>query len=624
MQDTVQQIQKLCEDAIGLFSTLSKRAGELSSQLQTQVDIERLQRLQRVDEEAERYKQRLCEKAEQDMAKLEEQRRRLHAEVEELQRLKQPWKSGRVRLDVGGKTFTTSQSTLTRFPDSLLGKMFSGRHPLDQDEEGRVFLDRDGKLFAYVLDFLRDEAPQQQWQPPADPQLQQKVLREFQYFGIPFPSSSSTAPSPSTSTTTTSSSAPSTASTGSEGLARALQPPDKRRSLSLLNPLSFLSLGSSFSSAAPTTLSPTTNPPPIATAGSAAVTPSFAFSSSFLSGSTTTSSASSCPTSPSSSPLMRHVKTNTPYTLNVNGSMPARSSSVGGAISGSHSKATHTRKSLPPGGSLPNLSSVEADAAEEIFTGKLEGHTDAVMALAVIDGGRNIITASSDGVCRLYDLATGRCLKTMQGHTDWLSAVAVSKDGTRAISGSWDLTAKVWDLTTTTKDEKVGAATSSERARCLGTLTGHTSWVMAVALSADGKSALTGSRDWTAKLWLLDEGATPSTSAAKGDEVEKTITCHQTLRGHSDTVSGVCFLEEDNSNAEAASAKKSVRKVVTASFDQTCRLWDVYSGLCLCILSGHEDVIYGLSLIPTARENTHENGSRKFTDITTRTTKRDE
>ena len=60
-----------------------------------------------------------------------------------------------IRLNVGGHTFATTLSTLTRYPESRLGSMFSGRHELVKDEAGAHFIDRDGRHFHEILNFLR-------------------------------------------------------------------------------------------------------------------------------------------------------------------------------------------------------------------------------------------------------------------------------------------------------------------------------------------------------------------------------------------------------------------------------------------------------------------------------------
>ena len=64
---------------------------------------------------------------------------------------------GRVKLNVGGVKYETTLTTLTADGDnSMLGSMFSGRHELQTNDEGEVFIDRDGKHFGYILNMLRD------------------------------------------------------------------------------------------------------------------------------------------------------------------------------------------------------------------------------------------------------------------------------------------------------------------------------------------------------------------------------------------------------------------------------------------------------------------------------------
>ncbi|XP_023676596.1 BTB/POZ domain-containing protein KCTD12-like [Paramormyrops kingsleyae] len=63
-----------------------------------------------------------------------------------------------IELNVGGQVYVTRHRTLIAVPDSLLWTMFSQKAPQDlpRDSKGRYFLDRDGFLFRYILDYLRD------------------------------------------------------------------------------------------------------------------------------------------------------------------------------------------------------------------------------------------------------------------------------------------------------------------------------------------------------------------------------------------------------------------------------------------------------------------------------------
>jgi hypothetical protein len=66
---------------------------------------------------------------------------------------------GRIKLNVGGVKYETTLTTLTADgDDSMLGSMFSGRHELHPDEDGEVFIDRDGKHFGHILNVLRDSS----------------------------------------------------------------------------------------------------------------------------------------------------------------------------------------------------------------------------------------------------------------------------------------------------------------------------------------------------------------------------------------------------------------------------------------------------------------------------------
>ncbi|XP_034037918.1 BTB/POZ domain-containing protein KCTD16-like [Thalassophryne amazonica] len=90
-----------------------------------------------------------------------------------------------IELNVGGQVYYTRQSTLTSFPNSLLGRLFSNKkgssNDLSRDLRGRYFLDRDGFLFRYVLDYLRDK---QVVLPDHFPE-RGRLKREAEYFQLP-------------------------------------------------------------------------------------------------------------------------------------------------------------------------------------------------------------------------------------------------------------------------------------------------------------------------------------------------------------------------------------------------------------------------------------------------------
>ncbi len=58
-----------------------------------------------------------------------------------------------VTFDVGGKLFRVSRNLIEQFSDTMLGKIVS--ETWQRDSSAVVFIDRDGDLFAHVLNYLR-------------------------------------------------------------------------------------------------------------------------------------------------------------------------------------------------------------------------------------------------------------------------------------------------------------------------------------------------------------------------------------------------------------------------------------------------------------------------------------
>jgi WD40 repeat protein len=107
-----------------------------------------------------------------------------------------------------------------------------------------------------------------------------------------------------------------------------------------------------------------------------------------------------------------------------------------------------------------------------------------------------IASASDDRTVKLWS-RQGDLLHTLQGHGEAVRAVAFSPDGQTLASVSDDETLRLW----------------SREGAPLATLRGHTAAVWGVGFSPDGQTLTTASRDKTVKLWAM--GASPKQAAVR-------------------------------------------------------------------------------------------------------------
>ena len=232
---------------------------------------------------------------------------------------------------------------------------------------------------------------------------------------------------------------------------------------------------------------------------------------------------------------------------------------------------------------------IDSLRSAEALLRTLEGHTNAVVALAVLHDGR-LASGSQDHTIKLWNPASSACEATLQGHTDSVEALAVLADG-RLASGSRDHTIKLWNPT---------------RGVCETTLEGHTGWVAALALLADGRLA-SGSNDNTIKLWNLTSGV-----------------CEATLKGHSDWVDSLAVLAgarlasgshdrtirlwnlasgvsestlEGHTCSVSALAVLADGRLASGAYDDAIRLWDMASGMCEATLEGHDGWVTALAVL---------------------------
>jgi WD40 repeat protein/uncharacterized caspase-like protein len=226
------------------------------------------------------------------------------------------------------------------------------------------------------------------------------------------------------------------------------------------------------------------------------------------------------------------------------------------------------------------------------------GHSGSVTSISFSPDGRILVSAGFDKSLKMWDVASGRELRTLTGHTGRVKAVAFSPDGRAVLSGSDDNTLKLWD---------------PADGRVLRTFTGHRDSVNAAMFSPDGRMILSGSSDKTLKLWDVDSGREVRTLIGHGDEVtsvgfskdgstaasasdDRTLKIWDTrdgralhtLTGHQGQVKSVAFSLDG-------------RTIVSGAWDRQLKLWDTGSGRELKTLPGHDGYVAATAFAPDGR-----------------------
>ncbi|EKQ55823.1 MAG: WD40 repeat-containing protein, partial [Methanobacterium sp. Maddingley MBC34] len=212
-------------------------------------------------------------------------------------------------------------------------------------------------------------------------------------------------------------------------------------------------------------------------------------------------------------------------------------------------------------------------------------------------------TDNSPDTVRAGDLETGKNLKTLKGHTDTVWAVAVTPDGKKAVSGSWDKTVCVWDL---------------ETGKILKTKKGHSNMVNVVVVTPDGKKAIIGSGDESVRVWDLETGKILKTLEGLSENVGAVVVTPDGKKAVAGSYKTVCVwdletgkilktLEGHPNTVFAVAVTPDGKKVLIGGgsltgIDNIIRVWDLETGKKFHTLKGHTDIVYAVVVTPDGKK----------------------
>ncbi|GAB0194103.1 unconventional myosin-Vc [Grus japonensis] len=184
-------------------------------------------------------------------------------------------------------------------------------------------------------------------------------------------------------------------------------------------------------------------------------------------------------------------------------------------------------------------------------------HTNYLSACSFTNSDMQILTASGDGTCALWDVESGQLLQSFHGHgADVLCLdLAPSETGNTFVSGGCDKKAMVWDM---------------RSGQCIQSFETHDSDINSVRYYPSGDAFASGSDDATCRLYDL----------------------------RADREVAIYSKESIIFGASSVDFSLSGRLLFAGYNDYTINVWDVLKGSRVSILFGHENRVSTLRVSP--------------------------
>ncbi|NP_001316951.1 DENN domain and WD repeat-containing protein SCD1 [Gossypium arboreum] len=183
---------------------------------------------------------------------------------------------------------------------------------------------------------------------------------------------------------------------------------------------------------------------------------------------------------------------------------------------------------------------------------ELKGHDAQVVSCVRMLSGERVLTAAHDGTVKMWDVRTDTCVATVGRCSS--AVLCMEYDDTSGIlaAAGRDSVANIWDI---------------RAGRQMHKLLGHTKWIRR-SIRMVGDTLITGSDDWTARVWTVSRG-----------------TCDAVLACHAGPLLCVEYSASD-------------KGIITGSTDGLLRFWENDEGKCNAGVN-HYSSLFEVCFYPT-------------------------
>ncbi|KAI8624597.1 WD domain-containing protein [Xylariaceae sp. FL1651] len=239
------------------------------------------------------------------------------------------------------------------------------------------------------------------------------------------------------------------------------------------------------------------------------------------------------------------------------------------------------------------------------------GHRLGVNGLAVDRDNAILYSGGRDGVVCAWDLdldlgglassaskrsSTTTFRASTQAHTHWINDIVLASNNTALVSASSDLTVKLWQ-----------PSTGDGEAHTIGQ---HADYVKCLATPSNGDWVASGGLDRKIYLWDLYGKGKSLEIDVKGEEITEKGSVYALSVGRSILASGgpesivrlwdpktgkrITKFVGHTDNIRSILVNEAGDTVITASSDQTIKVWSVTAGRCMYTFTMHNDSVWSL------------------------------